>query len=93
VFGEQRSEARDVALDEFGVERDGSERVLDLVRDAARDFFPCTLLLREQQLGGVFDHQDVADGFAVGSRAFEQCDGGREVQHAGAGGHLHLRGG
>ena len=103
VLGEEGDEAGDVALDEFGVERDGGERIFDLVGDAAGDFFPGALLLRAEEFGGVFEDEDVAEMLAVGaskSRApgrvadgFEQGDGRGEVQDAGAGLHLHLGGG
>ena len=104
VFGEERGEARDVAANEFGVEGDGGEGVLDLVGDAAGDFFPGALFLRAQEFGGVFEDEDVAEVFAVraieaasagtdGGAAFEEGDGGGEVEDAGAGLHLHLGGG
>ena len=53
-------EAVDVALDLLRAEADGGERILDLVGDAARDLFPGGLLLRAKQLGGIFEHEDVA---------------------------------
>ena len=51
-------------LDLLGGEGDGRERVLDLVGDAAGDFFPGGLLLRAEELGGVFEDEDVAEVFA-----------------------------
>ena len=82
---EQGAEAVDVALDQFGVERDGGERVLDLVGDAAGDFFPGALFLRAEEFGGVFEDEDVAEMLAaMPERAwratFEQGDGGGELQ-------------
>ena len=59
-------EAVDVAVDLFGVERDGREGVLDLVGDAAGDFFPGALLLRAEEFGDVFEDEDVAEMFAGG---------------------------
>jgi len=91
VFGEQFGEARDVALDELGVERDGGERVLNLMRDAACDLFPGTLLLRVQQLGGVFQNEHVTEVVTGGACCgLQQGDRRGEVQDAGAGLHLHL---
>ena len=39
----------------LGAESDGRQRVLDLVRDAARHFVPGRRLLRAQQFAGVFE--------------------------------------
>ncbi len=55
----------DVPLDLLGSQRDGRERILDLVRDAARDFLPRALLLRAQQFGRVLKHEHVADVLGV----------------------------
>ena len=49
--------AVEMAADALGGERDGRERVLDLVGHALRHFLPRQLPLRAQQLGGVFNHQ------------------------------------
>ena len=49
-----------VAGDAFGGELDRRERVLDLVRHAARDFAPCGRTLGGEQLGQVFDDEDDA---------------------------------
>ena len=94
MLGEQGLEAADVALDELGVEGDGRERVLDLVSDAARDLFPGGLFLRAEELGDVFEDEDVAEMLVCFVRvAFEEGDGGGDLQRAGGRGHLHLVGG
>ena len=49
-----------MAVDLLGGERDGGERILDLVGDAAGDLFPGGLLLRAEEFGGVFEDEDVA---------------------------------
>src|SRR5205085_6636608 len=46
-----------VAGDAFGGELDRRERVLDLVRHAARDFAPCGRTLGGEQLGQVLDDE------------------------------------
>ena len=43
--------------DALGGERNGRERILDLVGHALRHFFPGQLALRAQQFRGVFDDQ------------------------------------
>ena len=53
-------EAVDVAANLLGGEADGGEGVLDLVGDAAGDFFPGGLLLGAEEFGGVFEDEDVA---------------------------------
>ena len=84
----------DVALDELGVERDGRERILDLVSDAACDLFPGRLFLRAEKLGDIFKDEDVAEVFmGIGVGAFEEGDGSGDLQRAGGRGHLHLVGG
>ena len=60
-------------------ERDGRERILDFVSDAAGDFFPGGLFLRAEKFGGVFENQDVAEMRALGAAAgLEQRDGGQQ---------------
>ena len=92
------AEAVDVAVDLFRAEGDGGERILDFVGDPAGDFFPCGLLLRAEEFGGVFEDEDVAVVGARGAGAgFEQRYCGEEI-HGGGGvavagaddGHLHF---
>ena len=75
-----------MAANLFGAEADGSERVLDLVGDAAGDLFPGGLLLCAEQLGGVFEDEDVALMLAAqslgGCGYFEQSDGGEQIHRA-----------
>ncbi len=94
VLGEQGLEAADVALDELGVERDGRERVFDLVSDAACDLFPGGLFLCAEKLGDVFEDEHVAEVLMRFSGvAFEEGDGGGDLERAGGRRHLHLVGG
>ena len=58
-------QAVDVALNLLGGEADGSERVFDLVGDAAGDLLPGGLLLGAEEFGGVFEDEDVALMLAV----------------------------
>ncbi len=53
-----------MAADLLGGEGDRGEGILDLVGDAAGDLFPGGLLLCAQELGGVFEDEDVALVFA-----------------------------
>src|SRR6516164_11313182 len=67
---------------------DGSQRVLDLVRDATGDIGPGGLALSCQQFGYVVESDDEAADFAavmLGRNADEQG------AHAGPAGELHLR--
>jgi len=85
VLGENGGQARDVALDELRVERDGGEGVFDLMGYAAGYFFPGGLLLGVKELGYVFEDEDVAEVFAVGGgTGFEEgyCGGvgGRAIR-------------
>ena len=61
VLGRQ-VEAVQLARDALGGKRDGRQRILDLVRDAARHFVPGRGLLRAQQFAGVFQHHHEAGG-------------------------------
>ncbi len=75
-----------MAMDLLGGEGDGRERIFDLVGDAAGDLFPGGLLLRAEEFGGVFEDEDVAVvlvRFELAS-AFEQSDGGGDLERAGA---------
>ena len=54
-FGCSRSRWRPIRS---GAERDGRERILDLVSHLLRDLFPGKLALRAQQLSGVFNDED-----------------------------------
>ena len=79
-------ESVDMAANLLGTEADGCEGVLDLVGDAAGDFLPCGLLLRTEQLGGVFEDEDVplmlAARALAGGGYFEESDGGEKVHSA-----------
>jgi len=46
--------AVELAGDAIGAQRDGRQRILDFVRDAARHFVPGRGLLGAQQLAGIF---------------------------------------
>jgi hypothetical protein len=82
-----------VSLDELGIERDGRERVLDLMRDTACDLLPGTLALGTEQFSGVFDDQNVPEMIASGGcGVFKNRNGCGEVLEAGCGVHLHLVG-
>jgi hypothetical protein len=50
----------DVAANLLGAEADGSQGIFDLVGDAAGDLFPCGLLLRTEQLCGIFEDENVS---------------------------------
>ena len=52
-----------MTADAFRGERDRSQRVLDLVRDAARDLAPGGLLLRGQQVRQILKDDDVSQSF------------------------------
>src|SRR5207302_9618764 len=85
----------DVAVDLFRGERYRCERVFDLVGDAASDLLPGGLFLRTEEFGGVFEHEHVAVGGAIGAAAaFKQRDGSEQIHGAAIGragdGHLHL---
>ena len=73
-----RSSAIELAGDALGGERDRRQRILDLVRHAARHLVPGGGLLRAQQLAGVLEH----DHEAGGELLFERRDRHREVQLA-----------
>ena len=92
LFCQQRLDTIDVAADQFGVERDGRERVLDLVRDAAGDLFPGALLLRAKDFGDVFKGDDVAKMVACGT-GLQQGHDSRNVQRAGRGRKFQFGGG
>ena len=54
--------------------RERSEGILDLVRDAARDLAPCGLFLRAQQVGEIFQHNDVAGALSAIARRLRRAD-------------------
>ena len=68
--------AVDLARDALGGKRDGGERVLDFVRDAARHLVPGGGLLRAQQFAGILEH----DHEAGGELLFERGDRDGEMQ-------------
>ncbi len=55
--GRIRLDAVEMFADALGGERDGRERILDLVRHALRHFLPCQLALGAKQIRRVFNHQ------------------------------------
>ncbi len=57
--------ALQVTLDALRRKRDRRERILDFMRHAPRDFAPCNLLLRLQQIGQVFEDDDVSESLRV----------------------------
>ena len=75
--------------DAVGAKRDGRERILDLVRHAARHFVPGRGLLGAQQFAGVFHHQ-YESGAAL---LIERGHGERQMQHAPLGFVFNLRAG
>ena len=74
--------AIEVATDPLGGERDGRERVLDLVRDALRHFLPCQLTLGAEEFGCVFDDEN---GAWPAVREFKPCTGDGEMHGCGRG--------
>ena len=65
--------------DALGAQRDGRQRILDLVRDAARHFVPGRGLLRAQQLAGIFEHHHETRSCGRLRRQRRNRDG--QVQH------------
>ena len=82
--------AVEMPADSFGAERDGRERILDLVGHALGHFLPGQLALSAQQLSGVFDHQHRA---GASLRQFQPGAGDRKVKNAPARLQLNLSGG
>ena len=54
--------------------RERRERILDLMRDAARHLAPCGLLLRAQNVGEVFQHDDVAGALPAIAQGCRMAD-------------------
>src|SRR5262249_49665328 len=63
------------------------ERILNFVRDAARNFLPRGRLLREQELGEIVHDEDVA---GVGAARAERADGDSRMENAAADDHFHF---
>ena len=59
-----RRAALQMPADALRRERDGGQRVLDLVRHPARHFAPGCLLLRLEQVGQIFEDQHIAQPLA-----------------------------
>ena len=79
-----------MALNALRRKCDGRQRILDFMRDPARDFPPCRLLLRLQQVREIFEHDDVSGAFALMA---QRGDGDGDVQRDAGQLHFHLAGG
>src|SRR4051812_16692780 len=73
----------------LGGERDGSQRIFDLVGDTTRDLAPCRLLLCGEQIGKVFEDDHVAEPLLL---VFQRGDCYRKCQLAAANDDLRLAG-
>ena len=79
-----------MAADSFRRKRDGSQRVFDFMRDPACHFPPCGLFLGLEQVGQVFEDQNIAQPLAG---MLQRGHGDGSVEAGAMQCHFQLRGG
>src|SRR3954471_6981908 len=77
-------------LNPLGRERNGRQRILNLVSYTARDLAPGGLLLRLEKVREIFENNDVAGSLSL---VTERSDRNRDIQRSVRQRHLHLAGG
>ncbi len=84
--GDSAGKTVDMTANLLGAEADGGKRILDLVGYTPGYFFPRGLLLRAEQFGSIFKHDDVALMLAAhafgGGGHLEQSNRSQEVHRS-----------